>query len=251
MRRSATAVGSAGVTVVASWNVNGIGARLDHVVRYLELRAPDLLCLQEIKVRHDDFPRERFRELGYRSEVLSSGGYAGVAILTREPLENVVYDLEDFEPERAAGRRLGGKLGLTWFDTVYVPTRTAIGKIAFLDALTSDHARRFGPAARVLLCGDFNVCFDERDLAKPNMIRQASLHPERPEDLAFRRLVDGGRLVDSFRYGCAEGGHYTWFPPRPQTKQNHQGMRLDYIFLRIGRTKVPLVRRAWSPRGNR
>ncbi|MEQ9322071.1 MAG: hypothetical protein RIF41_23080 [Polyangiaceae bacterium] len=72
--------------------------------------------------------------------MLSSAGYAGVAILTRATLDRVTGGLDGFAPKRPAARRLTGRLGRVWIDTVYVPTRLAIGKIEFLDALREDHA---------------------------------------------------------------------------------------------------------------
>lgn len=215
---------------VASWNINGIRARLPHVVRYLKERAPDVLCLQETKIAYAEFPRAALEALGYRSAVLSSGAYAGVAILSRVPLERVTDGLDGFEPKRPAARRLAGRIGRVWIDTVYVPTRLAIGKIAFLDALRDDHARRYGDHAHVVLCGDFNICFDERDIAKPTMIAQSDLHPRRPEDLVFRRLVDERGLVDAFRDRCPAPGHYSWFSPTSSAARHNLGMRLDYVF---------------------
>ena len=215
---------------VTSWNINGIRPRLSHVVRYLKERSPDVLCLQETKVAHEDFPRETFDALGYRAAVLASGDYAGVAILARGSFDNDVYGLDGFKPQREAGRRLACKLGRVWIDNVYVPTRMKIGKVSFLDALREDHARRFGRHAAVIVCGDFNICYDKRDLATPTMITQSHVHPKRPEDLAFRRLLDERGLVDCFRQGCSDAGHYSWFPVTPGAVERNHGMRLDYIF---------------------
>lgn len=215
---------------VTSWNINGVVLRLSHVTRYLEERAPDVLCLQETKVAYADFPRAAFEALGYQAAVLASGNYAGVAILTRGSVDRSVYGLDGFEPEREAGRRLACKVGGVWIDTVYVPTRTKIGKVAFLDALREDHARRYGDRAKVILCGDFNICYDKRDVAAPNMIAQSDVHPHRPEDLAFRRLVSERGMVDCFRQRCQDSGHYSWFPVTPGALERKRGMRLDYIF---------------------
>jgi exodeoxyribonuclease III len=215
---------------VVSWNINGVRARLPLLTRYLEERKPGVLCLQETKVAYGDFPRAPLEALGYRSALLASGNYAGVAILARESFENDVYGLDGFEPERQAGRRLACRIGGVWIDTVYVPTRVKIGKVAFLDALRVDHARRYGPQAPVLLCGDFNICYDKRDLAHPNMITQSKVHPNRPEDRALRRLLEERGLVDCFRRRCGDAGHFSWFPVSAHALARNQGMRLDYIF---------------------
>jgi exodeoxyribonuclease III len=129
--------------------------------------------------------------------------------------------LADFQARRLVCRTAG-----VLVDTVYVPAQKRSGKIAFLEALRADHDRREGP---LVLAGDFNVCFDERDLASPTMISDAELHPRRPEDLAFRRLLEG-RLTDCFRVLCADGGHYSWFSNSTWAPRRNRGMRLDYVF---------------------
>jgi exodeoxyribonuclease-3 len=215
---------------VVSWNVNSLRARLPHVLRYLESRRPDVICLQETRLDDADFPREAFEELGFHVATHGRGRYAGVAIASREPIDGCWRDVEGFRDEREAGRRIVCRVGALWLDTVYVPTRNKIGKVAFLDALRSDHVARIGPGAEVILAGDFNICFDERDLASPTMITNAEIHPARPEDKAFRRLVADAGLVDCFRTQRAEPGHYSWFPLTPWALKRNYGMRLDYVF---------------------
>ena len=110
-----------------------------------------------------------------------------------------------------------------------MPTRTAIGKAEFLDALRADYAARIEPDTVLVLAGDFNICFDRRDYASPSMITAPDVHPGRPEDLAFRRLVGVG-LVDCLRARTDDAGHFTWFPPKPWALRRNWGMRLDYVF---------------------
>ena len=162
--------------------------------------------------------------------MLASGNYAGVAILARTAPERDVYGLDGFSPRREAGRRLACKLEGVWFDNVYVPTRMKIGKVPFLDALREDHARRHPSHAAVVLCGDFNICYDARDYAAPNMISESNVHPNRPEDLALRRLLAERGLVDCFRHLCPDDGHYSWFPMATDALARNRGMRLDYVF---------------------
>ena len=72
---------------IASWNVNSIRARLDHVIAWLKLHGPDVLLMQELK--GTDFPAEVFKELGYESAAVTQKAYNGVAILSRHPIETV------------------------------------------------------------------------------------------------------------------------------------------------------------------
>jgi exodeoxyribonuclease-3 len=218
---------------VVGWNVNSLRVRLPLVLRYLDAYAPDVVCLQETRIADAAFPREPFAERGYAVVTACSSSYAGVAIASREPIDDSVAGIPGFNEDRAPGRRLGCRIGNRFIDTVYVPTRTAIGKVAFLDALRDDYAVRFRPRDTVVLAGDFNICFDARDYASPSMISAADVHPGRPEDLAFRGLVDRG-LVDCFRHRNAEPGHFTWFPMATWAMKRNWGMRLDYVFASPG-----------------
>jgi exodeoxyribonuclease-3 len=215
---------------LVSWNVNSVRARLALVLRYAETHRPDVICLQETRLDDAEFPRHAFEKLGFHVATHGRGRYAGVAIATREPIDDCWSDVAGFREERPAGRRILCRVGGLWLDTVYVPTRKKIGKVAFLDALRADHVARFRPGDDVILAGDFNICFDERDLASPTMITDAELHPARPEDHAFRRLVAEAGLVDCFRTQHPEAGNYSWFPLTPWALKRNYGMRLDYVF---------------------
>jgi exodeoxyribonuclease III len=217
------------VLSVVSWNVNSLRVRLPAVLRWIDAHAPDVVCLQETRVADAGFPRAVFEERGYHVAAASSGGYAGVAIASRRAIDEQIAGMSSFVEAKAPGRRLACRLGEVWIDTVYVPTRTAIGKREFLDALRNDHARRFTPTTPLVLTGDFNICFDARDYASPSMITDVDVHPARPEDLAFRRVVDFG-LVDCFRSVCPEGGQFTWYPQTTWALRKNWGMRLDYVF---------------------
>lgn len=214
---------------LATWNVNSLRVRLPLVVRYLDEVHPDVLCLQETRVGASGFPHAAFEERGYHVAFTSTGGYAGVAIASRAKIDEVVVGLPGFVETKAPGRRLACRIGERWVDTVYVPTRMAIGKAEFLDALRADHDERLGAGAKVVLAGDFNICWAERDYASPKMISEPDVHPRRPEDLAFRRLV-GDRLLDVFRALENGRGHYSWFPNATWALKRKYGMRLDYVF---------------------
>jgi exodeoxyribonuclease-3 len=213
---------------LVSWNVNSLRVRLPLVLRYLDEHEPDVVCLQETRIADAGFPRAAFEERGYVVATACSSGYAGVAIASREPIEDTVVGIAGFVEAKAPGRRLACRIAGRWIDTVYVPTRTAIGKVAFLDALRDDYATRLRGSSLVL-AGDFNICFDARDYASPSMISAADVHPARPEDLAFRGVLDQG-LHDCFRERHDDGGHFSWFPLTPWAVKRNYGMRLDYVF---------------------
>ncbi|HET8936193.1 MAG TPA: exodeoxyribonuclease III [Polyangiales bacterium] len=215
---------------IVSWNVNSLRVRLPLIERFLDERAPDVLCLQETRLAADKVDCEAFRARGYSVLAAGSRGYAGVATLSKQPFCEAVIG---FTSEDHAGldsdRRLLCRVGDTWIDNVYVPTRRAIGKSEFLDRLRGDYEERFADRDQLVLCGDFNVCFDERDLASLRMISESEHFGKRPEDLALRRLLSFG-LFDCFRKLHPEQKLFSWFPQTPWALRRNYGMRLDYIF---------------------
>lgn len=213
---------------VVSWNVNSLRARLPLVLRYLDERAPDVLCLQETRLPAEKVDCAQFRERGYRVLAGGTRGYAGVATLSKLPATDVVHGLGDEHAH--SDRRLLCHVGDLWIDNVYVPTRRAIGKSEFLDHLREGYEQRFQPEQDALaLCGDFNICFDDRDLATLRMISEPERFGQRPEDLAFRRTVSFG-LQDCLRKHHPDVKRFSWFPMTPWALKRNYGMRLDYIF---------------------
>src|SRR5262245_65435220 len=91
---------------ITTWNVNSVRARLTHVIDFLREHRPDVLCLQETKVQDELFPREPLEDQGYNVELFGQKSYNGVAILSRRPVEDIVRNLPDDEPD--AERRVLG-----------------------------------------------------------------------------------------------------------------------------------------------
>ncbi len=217
------------ITVV-SWNVNGLRARLPHVLTFLARHEPDVVCLQETKMNEAAVPLLAFAQLGYRGVADGKGGRAGVAILTRLPFGEVTRGSADREAKDLTdGRRLRARVAGVWIESLYVPTRKAAGKLGFLQHLERSYALPQHRRDSVLLCGDFNLCRDERDFASPSLITDAHLFPRREEDQALQRLLALG-FTDCFRKHQDASGHYTWFDYRPWTLSRNYGMRLDYVF---------------------
>lgn len=198
------------------------------VLRYLDAHAPDVLCLQETRLDAAQLDSRELRERGYHLQAGGTRGYAGIATLSREPAREVVHG---FGPDAEhTDRRLLCQIDDLWIDNVYVPTRRAIGKSEFFDRLHADYATRFSAQADALvLCGDFNVCFDERDLASLRMISEPESFGHRPEDLAFRRTLSFG-LQDCLRKHQQQAGLFSWYPQTPWALKRNYGMRLDYVF---------------------
>jgi exodeoxyribonuclease-3 len=221
---------------IATWNVNSIRARLERVLCWLEETRPDVVCLQEIKCQDEQFPHEPFEQLGYSAWTHGQRGYNGVALLSRHGLEDVSRGIDGVD-EGVFGRRvISATLGDLMLFNVYVINGERVGtdkfrrKLEWLGHLTR-HLRERVDLARekVVLCGDFNVTFDDRDVYDPVAWREAILCSS-AERAALAALVEIG-FADAFRRFHEEPGHYTWWDYRTRGYQRGQGLRIDHFLL--------------------
>ncbi len=226
---------------LATWNVNSIRARLELVVEWLREHQPDALCLQETKVADHEFPTEAFQRLGYEVAKCGQRTYNGVAILSRHPIEDVQVGLVGAEPEDDK-RLIAGTVAGVRLLSAYVPNGKALDspsyeeKLRWLERLRETLDQRYHPDGELLLCGDFNIAHDERDVFEPERMR-GQLFFSAAEHAALERLLAFG-LVDAFRQVEHEGQHFSWWDYRAGAFRRNRGLRIDYAFL-----TEPLARR--------
>ncbi len=225
---------------VATWNVNSIRTRLPRLTAFLERRKPSVVCLQEIKVVDEDFPAGPLEELGYRCIVRGQKTYNGVAILSREPGLDIASSLPG-DPADTESRFLAANIHDIRIVNVYVPNGQTVdsdkyayklrwyGRLrSFLDQCDSN--------SQVLVCGDFNVAPEDRDVWDPEQWRGQVLFSD-PEKAALRNVVMWG-LTDTLRMHHAEGGLYTWWDYRAGAFHRGWGLRIDHILV-----SAPLAKR--------
>ncbi|MEO6594417.1 MAG: exodeoxyribonuclease III [Planctomycetota bacterium] len=217
---------------ITTWNVNGLRARLTHVVDFLREHRPDVLCLQETKVQDELFPREPLEDEGYNVEFFGQKSYNGVAILSQEPLEDVVRGLPDDPPD--AERRVIGAIARDFMVlNLYVPNGQEVGadkyafKLDWLRRLRSFLDTRYATTENVVVVGDFNVTIDDRDVHDPVWWRDRILCSP-PERQAMRSIMAFG-LTDALREHHAEGGIYTWWHYTAGAAFKDDGLRIDYV----------------------
>jgi exodeoxyribonuclease-3 len=215
---------------IVTWNVNSIRMRLSRAKQLLLRRAPDLLCLQELKVADQVFPASEFEELGYRAVVYGQAGRNGVAMLSRLPLVDVARGFAgDPLPEQA--RVVAGTLDGVRIVDVYVVNGRAVGtpeyeqKLRWLDALIEWLRMEHDPREPMLVVGDFNVAPGDRDVHDPERWRGQNLCSE-PERERLRGLLDWG-LIDLLRLHEAGPGPFTWWDYREGAFHRGWGLRLD------------------------
>ncbi|MGH9944289.1 MAG: exodeoxyribonuclease III [Pyrinomonadaceae bacterium] len=219
---------------LATWNVNSVLARLPVVVKWLEEARPDVLCLQEIKCVAERFLREVFAGLGYHSEVFGQPTYNGVAILSRVPATDVRRGFPG-DDAMAAARLLAANVNGVRVVNVYVPNGQSVGaekyfyKLDWLKQLRALFDAQFDPHSHVLLCGDFNVAPEDRDVHDPNWWEGRILFSE-PEKEALERVREWG-LVDAFRLHEQGTGLYSWWDYRAAGFRRNAGMRIDHVWV--------------------
>jgi exodeoxyribonuclease III len=219
---------------IATWNVNSVLARLPQVVKWLEAASPDVLCMQETKCIDERFPAEEFSRLGYLSESFGQAAYNGVAILSRVKCEQVIRGMPDDE-EGAQSRLIAATVGGIRIVNVYIPNGQAVGadkyyfKLEWLRRLRAFFDSHLEPSERVLLCGDFNVAPEDRDVHDPQMWRGRILFSDEEKE-ALNRVKQWG-LVDAFRMHNSEDKQYSWWDYRAGAFRRNMGLRIDHVWV--------------------
>ncbi|MES2905960.1 MAG: exodeoxyribonuclease III [Pseudomonadota bacterium] len=229
---------------VATWNINSVRLRSPLVQKYLKKTSPDILCLQEIKCRDDQFPAKDFAKLGYEHQaVYGFKGYHGVAILSKIPFRST----ERFDiAKQAEGRCIiahleGKKYEDVAIASVYLPAGGDIpdpklnpkfqNKLDFLDDLAGWGHKLNKRFARSIVVGDLNVAPLEHDVwSHKQMLKIVSHTPIEVEK--FETARKAGKFHDVMRaFVAADQKLYTWWSYRAADwLTSDRGRRLDHIW---------------------
>ena len=216
---------------IATWNINGLRARLEFALHWLRERQPDVVGLQELKLTDEQFPREPFEELGYHVVSHGQKAWNGVAILSREPARVTQCGL----PGQAdfGARLLSAEIGNVAFTTVYCPNGKSVDhddypkKLAWFD----DLARHFGQIADreqpIILCGDINICPAAIDSHDEAQFRGQIFHTEE-ERKRFQELLGRG-FSDVFRASYPTEVAFSWWDYRGGAFHRKLGLRIDFL----------------------
>ncbi len=221
---------------IASWNVNSIRARLEHVTAWLQTAAPDVLLLQELK--GVEFPAPVFDELGYGSAAVTQKTYNGVAILSRHAIETVTSTLAGDEEDSHA-RFLETRIGGVRVVNIYLPNGNPVGtekfayKLAWMDRLAAQMRVWLEDGTPTVIGGDWNVIPEDIDCDKPaNWVRDALFQPE--PRTRYRAMLAMG-YVDAFRsLHPGEGGFFTYWDYFRMAFARNRGIRIDHFLLSPG-----------------
>jgi exodeoxyribonuclease-3 len=217
---------------IATWNVNSLRVRLPHVLQWLEGEQPDVLALQETKIKDEEFPSAAFVERGYSVVFSGQPTYNGVAILSREPASEVVFELGNGYLDEQK-RVLGATLGPLRLWNLYVPNGQSVEsdkyryKLEWLAALKTLLAAELASHPLLLAVGDFNIAPEDRDVHDPELWAGKVLCSP-PERAALSALRDVG-LEDAFRLFEQPEKSYSWWDYRALAFRRNQGLRIDLM----------------------
>jgi exodeoxyribonuclease-3 len=244
---------------IATWNINGVKARIDNLVAWLKDSAPDIVCLQEIKSEDAAFPREAIEALGYNVETHGQKGFNGVAILSKVRFDEVNRGLAGDDSD-AQARFIEGAFtlgaGALRVASLYLPNGNPIGtdkftyKLSWTARLEAWLKQRLALEEPIVLAGDYNVIPTPADARHPENWREDALYqPESRQ--AFRRLCSLG-MTDAVRAASDAEDLYTFWDYQAGAWQKNNGIRIDHVLLspeaadRLAAVEIDKHVRAWE-----
>jgi exodeoxyribonuclease-3 len=218
---------------IATWNINSITVRLPQVLEWIKGNRPDALCLQETKCVNEKFPAAAFQEIGYKTETFGQPTYNGVAILSLSPAEDAQRGLPD-DDATAQKRLIASTVNGVRIVNVYIPNGQEVGsekyqfKLEWMARLRRFFDEHCDPKQPVLLCGDFNVAPEDRDVHDP-VLWAGKIHCSDAERAALRQVGEWG-FIDLFRQHHEEGGLFSWWDYRGGAFPRNHGLRIDHLW---------------------
>ncbi len=219
---------------IATFNINGVRARLPALLDWLGEARPDVVALQEIKIVDEAFPRAEVEDAGYAVETHGQKGFNGVAILSRLPLSDVTRGLPGDDGDDQA-RWIEASVGNLRICGMYLPNgNPAPGpkydyKLAWMERLRVRAAQLLAAEEPAALMGDFNVIPQAEDCHDPRVWAADALFLP-PTRAAYRRIMNLG-LTDAVRTVTAAPGTYTFWDYQAGAWPKNRGIRIDHILL--------------------
>lgn len=217
---------------IATWNINGLRARIDYLKLWLEDRKPDLVGLQELKLTEDKFPHEELLELGYHSQVYGQKAWNGVAVLSKEEVQVIRKGLPG--QESLGSRMLHVKTDELSFLTVYAPNGKNLShadypkKLEWYDDLMRYLKDNDLPQTPTIICGDFNICPTPLDTWDEERLEGEIFHTLKERERIAALNTSG--FADIFRKCHPHSRDFSWWDYRGGSFYKNQGLRIDFLY---------------------
>jgi exodeoxyribonuclease-3 len=216
---------------IATWNINGLRARIDYLLRWLDARQPDIVGLQELKLTDEQFPHDTLEAAGYHALTHGQKAWNGVAILSRQPATITQAGLPGHEDLGA--RLISAEIEGVSFTTVYCPNgkhtehQDFPRKLGWFDGLIAHLDERHSPERPGVLCGDFNICPAPIDSCDEEGKAGTIFHTQ-DERSRFQQLLASG-MHDIYREQHPDIKAFSWWDYRAGAFHRNRGLRIDML----------------------
>ena len=223
--------------IISSWNVNSVRARIENISNYLKKYSPDILMMQEIKTEEINFPFDEFKKLKYNSYVFGQKSYNGVAILSKNKIENINTTL--IKDKLKQSRIISGEITLNkkiiQIINIYTPNGNPVDtekyayKIYWLNCLIKQLKNLSKKNENIILGGDFNIIPSVEDVYNPKSFEDDALFRLEIRK-KLREIINLG-FHDSYRYINGNKQEYTFWNYMKGAWQKNNGLRIDHFLI--------------------
>lgn len=223
---------------IATWNINGVKARIDNLLHWLEESSPDIACLQEIKSVDELFPRMEIEALGYHVETHGQKGFNGVAILSKKTPDEVTRGLpgdDNDEQSRFIQAQFSTDQGVLRVVSLYLPNGNPVDtekypyKLSWMKRLNAWAEEQLALEEPLILAGDYNIIPEPKDAETPAVWVNDALFL-RTSRVLFRELENLG-FSDAFRATTDADKSYSFWDYQAGAWQKNNGIRIDHLML--------------------
>ncbi len=223
--------------IISSWNVNSVRARIDNIRKYLKKYSPDVLLMQEIKTEDINFPYDEFKNLKYESYVFGQKSYNGVAIITKNKLQNIKTDLikDKLKQSRIISAEVRYKKKNIQIINIYTPNGNPVDtekytyKINWLNDLIKRLKISSKKNENIIIGGDFNIIPSSKDVYNPKGFENDALFKLEIRK-KLREIINIG-FHDAYRYINGDKEGYTFWNYMRGAWQKNNGMRIDHFLV--------------------
>ena len=223
--------------IISSWNVNSVRARIENIKNYLKKYKPDILMMQEIKTENINFPYDDFSNLNYESHVFGQKSYNGVAIISKNKLKNIRFDLikDKLNQSRIISADAEFKNKNIQLINIYIPNGNPIDtekyqyKKKWLDDLIRQLTLCIKKNPNIILGGDFNIIPSSEDVYNAKSFENDALFRLEIRK-KLREMINLG-FNDVYRHFNKSKEGYTFWDYMRGDWQKNNGMRIDHFLV--------------------
>lgn len=224
---------------IATFNINGVKARLPRLLEWLDEFQPDVACLQEIKSVDENFPRMEIEDRGWHLETFGQKSFNGVAFISKHPIEDIKRGLPalggDVESEDVQSRYIEATINGVRIASIYLPNGNPQPgpkfdyKLSWMDRLVERAKHLLTLEMPVVLAGDYNVIPADEDCHNPSVWVDDAL--TQPESRAKLRTLWNLGYTDALRQVKPSGAAFTYWDYQRGSWQKDYGIRIDHLLL--------------------